>query len=971
MIEDKLCSFVNDFVNCTDMGLVGAQIIYSNNMLYLFAGYSFSQKSIISNNLLCTLDLSDENSQWVKVSTKPSFQNYTHGGSCLYDNAIYYFFGSSVNKSGIAYNDKIYKLNLGNLGKGWEDVKFKCPDKVICARDSFGISCNDNIATIIGGITEFGSTNSYLYIDMKNFNVTDFRKHADYPSSRAFASLTQSSTKILLFGGINRGTIFNEVWEYEFIGKNELGTWSLLSILGSAPEPRFGHSAVAQGVFTIFVGGQTYEDRILSDIWILNTISNTWTELIPSDTSEYKIPALTRTCAMLDLPKLYFIGGRGYSGSHFDLWEYDLSTNNLILLHKTQDSDIGTFGHACQLIKKNKKVLIYTFYGMKNSLNSLYCGIREIDITDKNNINFRIIIENPLSFQCRGNFGYSYDGKYMSIIGGEIYPDFAMSDMMWIEFLYNYTEYTLFNKDGKQDFLYESLSGLSIISFADYVLIFSGYHDGGFSVNSDLSSSLYAISFTGTNHCSAGFYKDNKECKPCQEGTYSLADSDTCEQCPLGTINNLKAASHISQCIPCFESYYYDINTKKCVECPQGLLCPVGAQEPLYPEDVVIKEQQTQPLNFDEPSVGNSVIILMSLFCFTIIVFIVLFCSNLFVKVAFSTYDLFRSNHITIIDDAKYDEEKDRIRNIGGLLTGLVIIIYVYNMSFLILNYRFDNEKEIRSLIPISSLLQEQNYDNNHLTLEISMYSYRGDCLKASKSTSDTFIVASVKERQKLIGQNSTLCTHTIEIKFDELFETEASIEIEFLGYTSDISLTVSGDSGNPGAISSITQVIKLTNGDVLVGSEPNVFAISLIPAFYSYKDYFGDPDESLGFRLSPFDSPSLGSSEGVENIYLATGFIAKARFVLSEFGITTYRFQQVNPISFILSVLAAAPGIIALFRFLLLISEKIYYKWKKVPTRAQGTGFKETYRRKRTLTDNSKSNIIIPDNESAPKEEP
>ncbi|OMJ94040.1 hypothetical protein SteCoe_2810 [Stentor coeruleus] len=892
IIEENSCLFINDFVNCTKAGLVGAEMIYSNNMLYLFAGYYFSQSSIFLNNRLCVLDLSIENSQWVEMSIKPSFHGYTHGGSCLYENAIYYFFGSSVNKSGTVYSEKIYKLDLENIDKGWEDTKFKCPDQVVCSRDSFGISCNDNIATIIGGITEFGSTNSYLYINMKNLNATDFRKHADYPYSRAFASLTQSSTKILLFGGINRGTIFNEVWEYEFIGKNELGTWKLLSILGSAPEPRFGHSAVAQGVFTIYIGGQTYEDRILSDIWMLNTVSNAWIELIPSDTSEYKIPALTRTCAMLDLPKLYFIGGRGYSGSNFDLWEYDLSTNHLLLLRKTQASDIGTFGHACQLVKAYRKVLIYTFYGMKNTLNSLYCGIREIDITDKNNIGFRVLLNNPLSFQCRGNFGYSYDGKYMAIIGGEIYPDFAMNDMMWIEFLYNYTEYTLFSKDDKQDLLYESLSGLSIISFADYVLIFSGYHDGGFSINSDLSSSLYAISFTGSNHCSAGFYKNNGECKPCQEGTYSPADSDFCIQCPLGTINYLKAASHISQCIPCSENSYYDINTKKCVDCPEGFLCPVGAQEPLYPNDVVIKEQQIQPLNFDEPSVGYSVIILMSLFCFTIIAFIVLFCSNLFIKVAFSTYDFFRSNHITIIDDDKYEEEKYKIRNIGGLLTGLVIIIYVYNMSFLMLNYKFGNEKEIRSLIPISSLLQEQNYVNNNLKLEISMYSYRGDCLKASKSTSDTFVVKSIKEHEKLIGKNSTLCTHTISVKFNKLFETEASIEIEFLSYTSDIALTVSGDSGNPGAISSVTQVIRLTNGDVLIGSEPNVFTISLIPAFYSYKDYFGDPDESLGFRLSPYDSPSISTSEGVENIYLSTGFKVKARLVVSEFGITTFRFQ-------------------------------------------------------------------------------
>jgi hypothetical protein len=314
---------------------VGAQLVFNNDVLYLFSGYSYDEEGQIQNFVdLCTLDLLDSDPVWNKVTPNNEFEQYSHGGSCVYDNYIYFFFGSYKNDTSTIYSDKVYGLSLYNIEDGWSEIDFECPDDLVCARDSFGIACNDNIATIIGGKTDSGATNSYLTIDMISFNVSEYKYESNTPTPRAFATLTKSSTKIQLFGGLNREVIFDEVWEYEFVGKSNLGTWNLLSILGSSPKPRFGHAATTQGVFTIFIGGQTYNDIILSDIWLLNTLSNSWTEFIPSEYSDYQIPALTQSCAMLDLPKLYFIGGKDYSGATFDLWEYDLSTNNLALLRK-------------------------------------------------------------------------------------------------------------------------------------------------------------------------------------------------------------------------------------------------------------------------------------------------------------------------------------------------------------------------------------------------------------------------------------------------------------------------------------------------------------------------------------------------------------------------------------------------------------------------------------------------------------
>lgn len=922
------------------MGLAGAQLVHSNSILYLFSGYSHQTEKAIEHFLgLCTLDLLKEDSQWVESPIQNSLKNYTHGGSCVFNNKIFYFFGSFFNKTGLTYSDKIYRLKLDDIEKGWDEVDFKCPEGIVCARDSFGITCNDENVTIIGGRTTSGSTNSYLTINIRDFIVETFKKQTSHPGPRAFASLTQSSTKILLFGGIIKDTIYNEIWEYEFIGSNKLGIWTSLTILGSSPEPRYGHASVAQGVFTIFVGGTTYNNRILSDIWLLNTVSYTWTELLPSETSDYKIPTLTRTCAMLDLPKLYFIGGRGNSGSNFDLWEYDLSTKNLILLRKTASSDIGTFGHACQLIKRDGKMLIYTVYGLKNTLNDLYCGIREIDITDVNNIIVKVVKESPIDMLCRGNFGYAFDGRYMTIIGGEIYPDFTMKDIWLIELQDEYLEMFIVDAYTKNDmFLYETLSGSSIISFSEFILVFSGYYDGSFSINSDLSSSLYALKISGSDYCSAGFYRINNECQPCQIGTYNQYYNGICQLCPLGTTNNLTAASHISQCIPCQQGTYFNLDSNSCINCPEGFICPIGSHEPLDPS-IVKKVQKSQPPIFIKPSAKFPLIILGSSLGGILLLYLALYFSSLLLKILLSALDIFKSDHIIKSKHRNFNEEKIRISLIGGFFTGLAIIIIIFNYAYLIMNYTFENENEIRSLIPSSSLLKEHDYNNNHLTLEIYMYSYRGNCSHPSILTSDTFEVSYFGINEEIAGKSSILCTHVINVDFDTLFIAEASLELSFLGYTSDIALSVYGDSANPGGKSLFTQVLNSSDGGVFIGNDPSLFTVNLIPDYYNYRGFLGFSNDKLGLRLGVFDSPASGSFKSIENIYFSTGFKVRTKFILSEFGVTTYRFQQISIISFVIMVISSSPGFVSYFRLFLIVFEKIYFRFRKQQSKNDKAG--------------------------------
>ncbi|OMJ90095.1 hypothetical protein SteCoe_7580 [Stentor coeruleus] len=936
VIENEEINWLNDYVECTTKGLAGSQLIYSDNSLYLFSGYSYNE-SVFYFNGLCKLDLTDINNPWESVDLASQFGDIIHGGSCLYENSIYYFFGSTYSASGIKYSDKIYKLKLDQVDKGWEEINFKCPDGEICARDSFGYACFNNEVTIIGGKTALGVTNSMFSIEIDKITGENQLSEIEFPNPRAFASLTQSSTKLLLFGGINKEKIFNDLWQFEYNSENKLGSWTALSTLGSSPEPRYGHAAATQGIFTIIIGGTTYDKRILSDIWLLNSLSNTWTNIIPSETSSSKIPSLTRSCAMFDLPKFYFLGGKSLSGSNFDLWEYDLSTNKLTNLIKSNTLYTGTHGHACQLIKEKNQSFIYSFYGLKNDMNDLFCGIRRINITDKNNIIVDIIKEKPDKMQCRGNFAFSYNGMSMLIIGGEVFPDFVMKDIWMINFTDTYGE-------KMESSLYETLSGSSMLAFSDQVFVFSGYHDGSFSVNSDLSSSLYLTSIKGNQNCGFGYNKTNEICEPCSESTYKPTYDGICLLCPPGTSHNLQAATDISQCTPCPKGKYYDkTGTNQCINCPIDFICPAGSAEPLN-ISVIKSEQQSQPKNFIQPSMGYSMTILGSVFGFSILIFIMIFSSALFTKVVFSVYELYKADHIIPRGETSYKEDKTKISFFGGFFSGLAIIVIIFNFALFIVNYIYKDEDETRSLVPMVSLVQEHDYVNNHLVLEVYMYSYRDECMATPHFTSSFFNLTYAYFDEKSIGEESVACTHVIDVDFNKLFTTGASIDLSFFSYTSDISLTISGKSGNPGAKSSYTQTLTPTDNFVFKGLDPSIFSFNIMPSYYNYKGFFGEVSESIGFRVSSFVSPISGSIKSLENIYLSAGFNIKIEFIMSESGMTTYRFHQIDPISLIILMLASVPGLIGLFRSILIAFEKFYYKCKKIPIGVEGTSAKEQY---------------------------
>lgn len=57
----------------------------------------------------------------------------------------------------------------------------------------------------------------------------------------------------------------------------------------------------------------------------------------------------------------------------------------------------------------------------------------------------------------------------------------------------------------------------------------------------------------------------------------------------------------------------------------------------------------------------------------------------------------------------------------------------------------------------------------------------------------------------------------------------------------------------------------------------------------------------------------------------------------MSESGMTTYRFHQIDPISLVILMLASIPGLTGLFGSILVVVEKYYYKYKGISIGQKG----------------------------------
>lgn len=134
------------------------------------------------------------------------------------------------------------------------------------------------------------------------------------PSPRAFHVAIAIDCHMFIFGGRYAGKRLGDFWVLD----TDIWQWSELTGFGDLPSPRDFAAASAIGNQKIVMYGGWDGKRWLSDVYVLDTISLEWTEL--SVSGSLPPPRCGHTATMVE-KRLLVYGGRGAGGSIMgDLW---------------------------------------------------------------------------------------------------------------------------------------------------------------------------------------------------------------------------------------------------------------------------------------------------------------------------------------------------------------------------------------------------------------------------------------------------------------------------------------------------------------------------------------------------------------------------------------------------------------------------------------------------------------------------
>lgn len=134
------------------------------------------------------------------------------------------------------------------------------------------------------------------------------------PCPRAFHVAVAIDCHMFIFGGRSGGKRLGDFWVLD----TDIWQWSELTSFGDLPSPRDFAAASAIGIRKIVMYGGWDGKKWLSDVYLLDTISLEWTEL--SVTGSLPPPRCGHTATMLE-KRLLVYGGRGGGGPIMgDLW---------------------------------------------------------------------------------------------------------------------------------------------------------------------------------------------------------------------------------------------------------------------------------------------------------------------------------------------------------------------------------------------------------------------------------------------------------------------------------------------------------------------------------------------------------------------------------------------------------------------------------------------------------------------------
>lgn len=183
------------------------------------------------------------------------------------------------------------------------------------------------------------------------------------PCPRSYSCMITDLTNIrmILFGGMNSGMpggqYLNDVWSLDINDE----VWTLIEPSGSAPSPRREATAVYYDVENeMIVFGGTNGTSYYNDVWALDLTegSETWIQKTPSGT-----PPTPRTCAkgVIDPVnnRLIIFGGSTASGTYDETWSLDFNTLTWSMLSPSGTTPPARFAHCAAYDTDGHQMIIF------------------------------------------------------------------------------------------------------------------------------------------------------------------------------------------------------------------------------------------------------------------------------------------------------------------------------------------------------------------------------------------------------------------------------------------------------------------------------------------------------------------------------------------------------------------------------------------------------------------------------------
>lgn len=940
-IEGNVWINQTGYSGCFSKGLSGALMEYYNGKVYLFSGKNVNRGEITYFNGICEYELKGDlgPSEWQLLETNQNLFNSSRGGSCVHEGFLYIFFGFNVINEIPVDLSSIARLNLSNTEAGWTELESSgCPSSIL-ARDSFGFHYSEGSMYVAGGLFQGSIKNSIIKIELNNSESTlecsELIKPSVWPGRRNGATMVYIAGGLYLFGGQENGVIFSDFYVFNLTTLD----WAKLVTYGSIPAGRYKHSAISEGKYMIISGGIGLESQLLSDYYLYETETFTWIKIQPEIGSIIPPPVYSN-CLTVNFPKLYSVGG--FEDTHItnSLWEFDLATGLFQRLYEfNSKTDTGFFGHGCGIEKDAYNNFIISAYFGSTSINYIpFCAIAHYNLSESN-IKPKFSSFANSNFPCRveNSFNLITD-QYMLIAGGQRYEEEFFNDM-WV---INRKSLKAYELSGMVEPIYSS----AYTFINNSLLMFSGFGTNGlasFSPSIDLINIIELITVENkvpglVLGCGPGMELVNGKCNFCRLGFYNpSSENPNCISCPPGTYNQGIGSTSVYQCIPCPYSTYSLGAAVNCLACPKDRTCYIGTSTVSLTESDIqelhsFRHHKEQPKLYEPPNVFEFRGYLWLVTLCILAVFTIAFILDYRVRIFFSYNDIFKNMHIEMMAD-NHGNPIPRPKVIqpntqGGYFSVVTMVLLLAISVDAIYAYVMTNVKERILLVPIDTLIDKEDFDDNSIRATLMFSSYRGECSFEHLNFTHS---EKLKVESKYVDYSEPFCAFHYHLKSTDIIETNDFIQFYFSdseAYTSDINLRLKTDSSIPDKDSIVSQYLTADEGQVFRGISYSQFSFSFLPSLYKEKELFHETTRK-GYVLSVPQAPKSGSQTDPRELGIFSGLGIRINLIQIEVGISTFRGPEMEPIDFIFMYAADFPATIVMFGFMLWIYEFFFYLFK------------------------------------------